>query len=567
MATSNILTINNLSISFIQRSESTHAVRDVSFCLKKNEILGIVGESGSGKSVTSLAILGLLDKKNLEISGNISYKNISLLDLKETEFRGYRGSEISMIFQEPMSSLNPSLRCGFQVVEILRCHTQQSRKEAKKTALSLLKKVKLPNPEAIFTSYPHQISGGQKQRVMIAMAIACKPQILIADEPTTALDVTVQKEILLLLKELQQETGMSIIFISHDLSLVSEVVDKVLVMYKGKVVEYAFAKALFSNPQQTYTKALLNARPSLDVRLKQLPTITDFLEKRSKQIVEQPKERSERLKSLYAQKPLLEIINVEKTYITKSGLFTKTREVKAVKDVSFSIYPGETLGLVGESGCGKSTLGNAILQLTPATHGAILYKGQNIIGLSGKKLRSLRKDIQIIFQDPYASLNPRVTIGKAIMEPMTVHSLYSSSQERKERALYLMERVGLDASHFNRYPHQFSGGQRQRIGIARTIAVEPQLIICDESVSALDISVQAQVLNLLNELKNDFGFTYIFISHDLAVVKYMSDQLVVMQSGQIKEIGDADTIYENPASEYTKSLIAAIPKGLFLNHK
>lgn len=567
MATSNILTINNLSISFIQRSESTHAVRDVSFCLKKNEILGIVGESGSGKSVTSLAILGLLDKKNLEISGNISYKNISLLDLKETEFRGYRGSEISMIFQEPMSSLNPSLRCGFQVVEILRCHTQQSRKEAKKTALSLLKKVKLPNPEAIFTSYPHQISGGQKQRVMIAMAIACKPQILIADEPTTALDVTVQKEILLLLKELQQETGMSIIFISHDLSLVSEVVDKVLVMYKGKVVEYAFAKALFSNPQQTYTKALLNARPSLDVRLKQLPTITDFLEKRSKQIVEQPKERSERLKSLYAQKPLLEIINVEKTYITKSGLFTKTREVKAVKDVSFSIYPGETLGLVGESGCGKSTLGNAILQLTPATHGTILYKGQNIIGLSGKKLRSLRKDIQIIFQDPYASLNPRVTIGQAIMEPMKVHSLYSSSQERKERALYLMERVGLDASHFNRYPHQFSGGQRQRIGIARTIAVEPQLIICDESVSALDISVQAQVLNLLNELKNDFGFTYIFISHDLAVVKYMSDQLVVMQSGQIKEIGDADTIYENPASEYTKSLIAAIPKGLFLNHK
>ena len=557
-----LLSVTNLSVSFANQKKTIVAVKDISFNLKTNEILGIVGESGSGKSVTSLAILGLLDKKSSDISGNISYKDVSLLDLKETAYRNYRGSEISMIFQEPMSSLNPSLTCGFQVVEILRQHTSQSQKEAKKTTLALFEKVKLPYPEDIFTAYPHQISGGQKQRVMIAMAIACKPKILIADEPTTALDVTVQKEILLLLKELQQETGMSIIFISHDLSLVSEVADKVLVMYKGEVVEYAFAKAIFQNPQDTYTKALLNARPSLDIRLKQLPTIADFLEKRSKPVTEQPEERSERLESLYTQKPLLEIINVEKTYITKSGLFTKTREVKAVNDVSFSIYPGETLGLVGESGCGKSTLGNAILQLAPATRGTILYKGHSIIGLSRQELRALRKDIQIIFQDPYASLNPRLTIGKAIMEPMRVHNLYDSSKERKERALYLMERVGLDASHFNRYPHQFSGGQRQRIGIARTIAVEPQLIICDESVSALDISVQAQVLNLLNELKQDFGFTYIFISHDLAVVKYMSDQLVVMQSGQIMEIGDADTIYENPKSEYTKSLIAAIPKGL-----
>lgn len=562
MPDKNLLTVNKLSITFSSQKESIKAVNDISFTLNTNEILAIVGESGSGKSVTSLAILGLLNKKQVIISGELLYNDISLTNLTEKEYQHYRGNEISMIFQEPMSSLNPSLTCGFQVLEIIVKHTKLSRKDAYRHTISLFEKVKLPDPEDIYNVYPHQISGGQKQRVMIAMAIACKPQILIADEPTTALDVTVQKEILLLLKELQQETGMSIIFISHDLSLVSQVADKVLVMYKGEVVEYAFAKAIFENPQDTYTKALLNARPALDVRLKQLPTIADFLEKKLKPLSEQPEERSKRLELLYAQKPLLEIVNIEKTYISNSGLFTSSREVKAVNDVSFSIYPGETLGLVGESGCGKSTLGNAILQLAPATRGTILYKGRNIIGLSNKKLRALRKDIQIIFQDPYASLNPKLTIGKAIMEPMKVHNLYDTSQERKERALYLMERVGLDASHFNRYPHQFSGGQRQRIGIARTIAVEPQLIICDESVSALDISVQAQVLNLLNELKNDFGFTYIFISHDLAVVKYMSDQLVVMQSGQIREIGDADTIYENPTSDYTKSLIDAIPKGL-----
>jgi len=559
---SELLTVSNLSIGFAQEGKQVMAVKDISFSLNKNEVLAIVGESGSGKSVTSLAILGLLDRKRAQISGEILYNDNSFLQLNEKDFRQYRGNEISMIFQEPMSSLNPSLSCGFQVVEIIRQHTALSKKEATTLTLSLFQKVKLPRPKALFDAYPHQISGGQKQRVMIAMAIACKPKILIADEPTTALDVTVQKEILLLLKELQEETQMSIIFISHDLSLVSEIADQVVVMYKGEIVEHASAKAIFSNPQNTYTKALLNVRPSLDNRLTELPTIADFLENKPKTAIAVPQERHKRLEELYAQAPLLEIKNVAKTYVSKTGIFSKSREVKAVNDVSFSLYPGETLGLVGESGCGKSTLGNAILQLAPVQEGSILFKGEEITSLSRRQLRALRKDIQIIFQDPYASLNPRLTVGQAIMEPMQVHKLYTSKRERKERALYLMHRVGLEPEHFNRYPHEFSGGQRQRIGIARTIAVEPQLIICDESVSALDISVQAQVLNLLNELKKDFGFTYIFISHDLAVVKYMADQLVVMQNGRIEEIGEADTIYSNPNSDYTKNLIDAIPKGI-----
>jgi len=562
MPSKKLLDVRDLSISFLNQKRVTQVVHNISFSLDKNEILAIVGESGSGKSVTSLAIMGLLDKRRARITGDLIYQDISLLELDEKALQKYRGNAISMIFQEPMSSLNPSLTCGFQVVEIILQHTQLSKKEAKELTLALFEKVKLPRPEQLFASYPHQISGGQKQRVMIAMAIACKPKILIADEPTTALDVTVQKEILQLLKELQEETQMSIIFVSHDLALVNEIADNVLVMYKGEVVEYASAKAIFTDPQNTYTKALLNARPSLDMRLKQLPTIKDFLEKNPNPDIETTEERQKRLEVLYTQPALLEIRNLGKTYISKTGIFSKSREVKAVDDVSFALYPGETLGLVGESGCGKSTLGNAILQLVPATQGSILYRGEEIIGLSRKNLRALRKDIQIIFQDPYASLNPRLTVGQAIMEPMKVHKLYGSQTARKERALYLMKRVGLQEEHFNRYPHEFSGGQRQRIGIARTIAVQPKLIICDESVSALDISVQAQVLNLLNELKKDFEFTYIFISHDLAVVKYMADQLVVMQKGKIEEQGEADTIYNNPKTEYTKNLIDAIPKSI-----
>lgn len=562
MANTNLLSVQDLSISFVNSERRTTAVKGLSFNLHKNNILGIVGESGSGKSVTSLAILGLLDKKSAQVTGAILYQGNDLLKLSEKEYQHFRGNEISMIFQEPMSSLNPSLTCGYQVVEIIRQHHKITFSEAKQRTLELFDKVKLPRPDALFGAYPHQISGGQKQRVMIAMAIACKPKILIADEPTTALDVTVQKEVLELLKALQQETQMSIIFVSHDLALVSELADDVAVMYRGELVEYASAKAIFSNPQHNYTKALLSSRPSLDQRLKKLPTISDFLDNNPLSATESKEERAQRLKTLYKQTPLLEIKNVYKTYLSKSGFFSKQREVLAVQDVSFSLYPGETLGLVGESGCGKSTLGNTILQLDPATYGSIKYNGQEITTLSKKELRALRKDIQIIFQDPYASLNPRLTIGQAITEPMKVHKLYASRQERKEKALEIMSRVGLEPSYYNRYPHEFSGGQRQRIGIARTIAVAPKIIICDESVSALDISIQAQVLNLLNELKKDFGFTYIFISHDLAVVKYMADQLVVMQNGTIAEKGEADQVYENPTTPYTQNLIEAIPKGI-----
>jgi len=394
------------------------------------------------------------------------------------------------------------------------------------------------------------------------MAIGCKPDILIADEPTTALDVTVQKDIISLLKELQVETKMSVIFITHDLSLISEIADRVLVMYKGDIVEQGEVADIFKNPEHNYTKALINSRPSLDTRLKTLPTIQDFLDNDISDDFISQDQRQRNHKKLYSQLPLLEVINVEKEYISKSGLFTKSQSFKAVNDVSFKLYEGETLGLVGESGCGKSTLGNAILQLDKATAGQILYKGIDITKLSKTETRKLRKDIQIIFQDPYSSLNPRIPVGEAIMEPMKVHKLHNSDRERKEKVIDILKRVGLSEDYFNRYPHEFSGGQRQRIGIARTIALQPKLIVCDESVSALDISVQAQVLNLLNELKKDFGFTYIFISHDLAVVKYMSDQLLVMNQGKIEELDDADIIYNNPKKEYTKKLIEAIPKGI-----
>jgi peptide/nickel transport system ATP-binding protein len=556
-----LLAIRKLNIQFEHQDLYKTVVQDIDFELFNNEILAIVGESGSGKSVSTLAILGLLPKKKTRITGSILFEGNELIALPDVPFRKIRGNEISMIFQEPMSSLNPSLRCGYQVVEILLQHTQMTPTAAKAETIALFEKVKLPRPEAIFTSYPHQISGGQKQRVMIAMAIACKPKVLIADEPTTALDVTVQKEIIGLLKSLQQETGMSIIFISHDLSLVSDIADSVLVMYQGEIVESAFAKAIFSSPQHQYTKALLSARPSLNTRLKILPTISDYLNDTTRTEVIHPEERAEAHAILYRQPPLLEVQNIEKTFISRSGLFAKTRIVKAVDDVSFAIYEGETLGLVGESGCGKSTLGNAILQLDKATAGHILYKGIDITTLKGRALRQLRKEIQIIFQDPFASLNPRLTIGEAILEPMKVHKLYPSNRERKEKVIELLERVGLNEEQYHRYPHEFSGGQRQRIGIARTIALQPKLIICDESVSALDISVQAQVLNLLNELKERYGFTYIFISHDLAVVKYMADQLVVMQEGKIEEMGEADAVYRSPKSNYTKKLISAIPKG------
>jgi len=562
MKNQSLLEISNLEISFKRDGILTPVIKKISYSLQLNEILGIVGESGSGKSVSSLAIMGLLPKNSAKISnGEILFEGKNIASLSQKELQNLRGKEISMIFQEPMSSLNPSLKCGFQVEEMLFQHTDLSKKEIKKEVLALFEKVKLPNPEKIYNSYPHEISGGQKQRVMIAMAISCKPKILIADEPTTALDVTVQKEIIQLLKDIQAETGMSIIFISHDLALVSDIANRVLVMYKGEIVEQGNAIEVFHNPQHVYTKALISSRPSLDIRLKRLPTIKDFLENSVKSEVVSSEDRKKSQEKLYSQIPILEVKNVEKEYFSSAGLFGKKTGFKAVNDVSFKIYEGETVGLVGESGCGKSTLGNAILQLDKATAGEIFYRGVDITKLPKNDLRSLRKEIQIIFQDPYSSLNPRIPVGKAIMEPMKVHKLYKNDAERKVKTIEILERVGLGEEFFNRYPHEFSGGQRQRIGIARTIALQPKLIVCDESVSALDISVQAQVLNLLNELKENFGFTYIFISHDLAVVKYMSDQVLVMNKGKIEELADADVLYENPQKEYTKKLIAAIPKG------
>ena len=563
MIKQNLPKVTNLSISLSNNGEEKKLINSISFHINSNEILAVVGESGSGKSISSLCLMGLLPKAVLKTtSGSIFFKNQDLTKISETEFQNIRGKKIAMIFQEPMSSLNPSMRCGKQVEEILQQHTNLSRYEIKDEILSLFEKVKLPNPKRIYKSYPHEISGGQKQRVMIAMAIACKPEILIADEPTTALDVTVQKEILLLLKEIQKETKMSVLFISHDLSLVSELADRVMVMYKGEIVEQGITTSIFNQPEHSYTKALINARPSTDYRLKKIPTISDFMEGDINQSIISEDDRIAHHKRLYGQDPLLEIIDVEKVYLSKKGLFSKDIEFKAVDGVSFKVYPGETIGLVGESGCGKSTLGNAILQLDKATSGIIRYKGQNITNLSKAEFRELRKDIQIIFQDPFASLNPRMTVGNAIMEPMKVHNIGNSFEDRKERVLDILTKVGLETSSFYKYPHEFSGGQRQRVGIARTIALQPQLIVCDESVSALDISVQAQVLNLLNELKSQFGFTYIFISHDLAVVKYMADQLLVMNKGKIEEIGDADKIYASPEKEYTKKLIHAIPKGL-----
>ncbi len=563
MNKSPVLSVQNLRVAFQSNTTLNEVLHGISYDVFPNEILGIVGESGSGKSVASLAVMGLLPPKNSVISsGAVIFNNEDLLNYSQKQLEELRGQKIAMIFQEPMSALNPSMNCGKQVEEILLQHTNISKKAAKEEVIRLFNAVKIPEPESSSKKYPHEISGGQQQRVMIAMAIACKPDILIADEPTTALDVTVQKDIISLLKTLQKEFKMSVIFISHDLALVSEIADRVLVMYKGSIVEKGETKTVFKNPKEDYTKALIGARPTLKSRLKQLPTISDFLSNTiSKNIISET-DRAKKHEEIYSQVPLLEVINLEKTYFSKASFFGTKTAFKAVDDVNFKVYPGETLGLVGESGCGKSTLGKAILQLDKATGGTLKYKGIDITNFSKKELRSLRKDIQIIFQDPYASLNPRLTVGTAIMEPMNVHKLFSSDEERKAKTIEILEKVGLEASHFDRYPHEFSGGQRQRIGIARTIAVQPTLIICDESVSALDISVQAQVLNLLNSLKDDYGFTYIFISHDLSVVKFMSDQLMVMNQGKIEEIGEADTIYESPQKVYTKALIDAIPKGL-----
>ena len=578
-----LLEFKNLVTEFHTEGTTVKAVNNISFTLNKGETVGIVGESGSGKSVTSLSAMRLIPSPPGKISGGeiIFHKKngekVDLLKASEEEMRSYRGNDIAMIFQEPMTSLNPVFTCGDQVLEAIMLHQKLDKNEAKNLTIELFKKVQLPDPERIFSTYPHQISGGQKQRVMIAMAMSCEPSVLIADEPTTALDVTVQKTILQLMQDLQKEQDMGIMFITHDLGVIAELADKVVVMYKGKIVEQGNVWDIFTNPQHPYTKGLLACRPPLEKRYSFLPTVSDFMkiddqgniidnnisvEEFTKKLVISESERKAKQKILFEKEPVLKLKNLKTYFPIRNGFFGGISSyVKAVNDVTFDVYPGETLGLVGESGCGKTTIGRTILRLEEPTEGSMIYKGQDIAKMNAEELREFRKEVQIIFQDPYSSLNPRMTIGNAIMEPMQVHNILASDDERKEKVKELLSKVSLDPSHFYRYPHEFSGGQRQRIGIARALAVDPKFIICDESVSALDVSVQAQVLNLLNDLKDEFGLTYIFISHDLSVVKYMSDRMVVMQEGKVEEMGDADQIYNSPKTEYTNRLIDAIPEG------
>ena len=577
-----LLKVNNLHISFCRDDKWQEAVHGVDFEVFEGKTLGIVGESGSGKSVSNLAVMQLLDSRKSRIeSDSILLEDIDISRYNDDQMSEIRGKKIAMIFQEPMTSLNPVYKCGFQVMEAFgfkatespsRQVTKGSRSlgdlESKRKVLELFEKVKLPNPEIIFDKYPHELSGGQKQRVMIAMALISNPKVLIADEPTTALDVTVQKEILKLLKELQRENGMGMIFITHDLGVVSEIADDVIVMNKGVIVERGKTHDILNNPQHPYTKGLIACRPPLDYRLERLPVVKEFLdgkwsdnEQVKSELLITDELRQKQHEFLYSQEPILKVQNLKTWYPLRKGVFGRTYDyIKSVNDVSFDVYPGETLGLVGESGCGKTTLGRSILRLVEPTSGNVIFEGRDITKLNSKELREYRKQAQIVFQDPYSSLNPRICIGDSIAEPMMVHGIEKDAKKRRVRVCHLLEEVGLEASHYQRYPHEFSGGQRQRICIARALAVNPKLIICDESVSALDVSVQAQVLNLINRLKKEFGFTYIFISHDLGVVRFMSDRVVVMYNGKIQEMNEADILFNNPQNDYTKKLIAAICK-------
>ncbi|MDJ0745329.1 MAG: ABC transporter ATP-binding protein [Xenococcaceae cyanobacterium MO_167.B27] len=609
-----VLDVRNLQVKFITEDQTVVAVDNLNFELKKGEKLGIVGESGSGKSVTSLGIMGLISYPGKITQGEIWFHQqdqppVNLVNLREESRRKYRGGKIAMIFQEPMSALNPVYSIGFQLTEAILLHQNVSKIEAERKAIALLQEVKLfPSDQelrdkyvaeteetsdkvitrhinkqklSMLKRYPHQLSGGQLQRVTIAMAISCNPMVLIADEPTTALDVTVQATILDLLRELCSKRGMSLIFITHDLAVIAELVDRVAVMYRGKVVEAGDIETIFTHPQHPYTKGLLACRPRLDRKLQILPTVADFMKVTKDEegnIIIQEKSRDltainsnivtesqqeARLTKLLDNSPLISVHKLRVGFPQK-GMFGRTENYfMAVKDVSFEVYPGETLGLVGESGCGKSTLARTILRLIPAQGGEIRFRGENIADIPSQnpKMRSLRREMQIIFQNPYNSLNPRMTVGNAIAEPMVVHKVGGNKRKRRERVAYLLERVGLSPDIGDRYPHEFSGGQRQRVCIARALALQPQFIICDESVSALDVSVQAQVLNLLKELQAEFGLTYIFISHDLSVVKFMSDRIVVMNQGKIEEIDTAEEIYQNPKTGYTRQLIASIPTG------
>ncbi len=572
-----LLSIRNLKVAFKHESQWVEAVHGIDLDVMAGRTLGLVGESGSGKSVSSLAVMRLLNERVSRIEADsIRIEGEEIKGYTESQMAEVRGKRIAMIFQEPMTSLNPVYKCGYQVSEMILQHEDVSKKEAKERVIELFKQVMLPRPEAIYDSYPHELSGGQKQRVMIAMAIACHPKLLIADEPTTALDVTLQLEILKLLRKLQAETGMGMIFITHDLGVVAEIADDVAVMHNGEILERGTVGEIMSRPQHPYTQGLLACRPPMDVRLKRLPIVKEFLDGQwqggKEQILHDLQiteaERKAHLERLYSRQPLLKVEHLQTWYPLRKGVFSRVYDhVKAVDDVTLDVYEGETLGLVGESGCGKTTLGRSILRLAEPTGGKVWFDGVEVTALKGQALRDFRKQAQIVFQDPYSSLNPRITIGEAIAEPMLVHGIETSKTRCRSKVCDLLEQVGLQAEHYDRYPHEFSGGQRQRICIARALAVSPRLVICDESVSALDVSVQAQVLNLLNKLKAERGLTYIFISHDLSVVRFMSDRVVVMYNGKPVEMDDADQLFEHPQNAYTKKLIAALPgikKGVTL---
>lgn len=573
-----ILSIKNLSVQFNQDGQVSTAVKNNAFEVAPGELVAIVGESGSGKSVTALSILQLLPQQAV-VSGQIlfgSEQQVDLLQLSGKEINSIRGHKIAMIFQEPMTSLNPVFTCGYQVMEAIQLHQKVSRKTARQKTIELFEKVRLPEPENLLSRFPHELSGGQKQRVMIAMAMSCNPAVLIADEPTTALDVTVQKTILELIRSLQQPTGpgvqnkMGVIFITHDLGVVADIADKILVMHQGEIVEQGYTKDILQNPQHRYTKALLACRPAGKSKEKRLPVVRDFMQETpttgnalygaDHSVTPQPQSTKH-----LPQNNILEVKNLHVHFPVKKNFFGKTTQYfKAVDDVSFTVQQGDIVGLVGESGCGKTTLGRSILQLIKPSSGEILLNGNDLAHTGKADLRHLRKDLQIVFQDPYGSLNPRITIGDAIMEPLQVHAVLNNQKQRKEKVMELLEKVGLQTSHFNRYPHQFSGGQRQRICIARALAPDPSFLIFDESVSALDVSVQAQVLNLLNDLKKEFGFSAIFISHDLSVVHYICNRILVMYKGKIVEAGTADQVYHHPENAYTQNLIKAIPgKAIF----
>jgi len=552
-----LLSVRNLKVAFrLGQGEVIHALQGVSFDVPVNSVVALVGESGSGKSVSALAVMGLLRAQNalIDPQSQVLFENTDLLREDKQRMRAHRGADISMIFQEPMTSLNPVYPVGSQIAEALRLHRDMGKDAALQRATALLHEVGIPEPERRIHHYPHELSGGQQQRVMIAMAIACEPKLLIADEPTTALDVTIQKQIIELLMGLKDRHGMSILFITHDLGLVKEIADYVVVMQAGVIREQGPAGAIFGAPKDVYTRALLACRPTPERRPIRLPVVEDFLQGREAQLPV-----GERTRGVNPADPIvLEVKHLSKVFTERVGLFGK-REFHAVKDVSFRLAKGKTLGVVGESGSGKTTLGKALLRLHAANGGEVLFDGKNLLALSAGEFRPYKKRLQIIFQNPYASLNQRFTVGQTLLEPMQIHGIGTDDTERTERAVQLLQRVGLDADAFYKYPHEFSGGQRQRIGIARCLTMNPEIIVCDESVSALDVSVQAQVLNLLQELQDEYSMSYIFISHDLAVVKYLSDEVLVMHDGEVVEYGNSDRLYRDPQHPYTKELLAAIP--------